>query len=78
MIGPALGRTLVRVLGAPLALLVDALSYLVSAALIWRIRAHEAPPERTGSVSLRAEIGQGLRAVWQSPVLRALALSPRP
>ena len=65
-----------RVLGAPLALLVDALSYLVSATLIWRIRAHEAPPERAdAAMSLRAEIGQGLRAVWQSPVLRALALS---
>jgi predicted MFS family arabinose efflux permease len=76
VIGPALGGSLVRVLGAPLALLVDTLSYLVSATLIWRIRAHEAPPERAGDVmSLRAEIGQGLRAVWQSPVLRALALS---
>ena len=32
--------------------------------------------ERAGpQMSLRAEIGQGLRAVWQSPVLRALALS---
>jgi len=76
VIGPALGGTLVRVVGAPLALVVDALTYLVSAALIWRIRAHEALPERTGApMSLRAEIGQGLRAVWQSPVLRALALS---
>src|ERR687898_838376 len=76
VIGPALGGTLVRILGAPLALVVDALSYLVSAALIWRIRAHEALPQRTGpQVSLRAEIGQGLHAVWQSPVLRALALS---
>ena len=33
VIGPALGGTLVRVLGAPLALVVDALSYLVSATL---------------------------------------------
>ena len=76
VIGPALGGTLVRVLGAPLALLVDTLSYVVSATLIWRIRAPEAPPERAGAgMSLRAEIGQGLRAVWQSTVLRALALS---
>jgi MFS family permease len=76
VVGPALGGTLVRVLGAPLALLVDTLTYLVSAMLIWRIRAHEAPVERTGAaMGLRAEIGQGLRAVWQTPVLRALALS---
>jgi len=76
VIGPALGGTLVRVLGAPLALLLDTLSYLVSATLIWRIRAQETEPQRAGAaMSLRAEIGQGLRAVWQSPVLRALALS---
>jgi MFS family permease len=76
VIGPALGGTLVRLLGAPLALLVDTLSYLISATLIWRIRAHEAAPERAGAaMSLRAEISQGLRALWQSPVLRALALS---
>ena len=76
VIGPALGGATVRILSAPLAMLIDALSYVVSATLIWRIRAHEASPERTDStMSLRAEIGQGLRAVWQSPVLRALALS---
>jgi hypothetical protein len=48
VIGPALGGTLVRILGAPLALLVDTLSYVVSATLIWRIRAPEVPPERAG------------------------------
>ena len=73
VIGPALGGTLVRVLGAPLALMLDMLSYLLSATLIWRIRAHEAPPRaRRAAMSLRAEIGQGLRAVWQSPVLARL------
>ena len=40
MIGPA-WRDPCPVLGAPLALVVDTLSYLVSATLIWRIRAHE-------------------------------------
>jgi predicted MFS family arabinose efflux permease len=76
VIGPALGGTLVRLLGAPVALLVDTLSHLVSATLIWCIRAHEARPKRAAAaMSLRAEIGQGLRAVWQSAVLRALALS---
>ena len=76
VVGPALGGTLVRILGAPVALLVDAFSYIVSATLLWRIRVAEATPERSdASLTLRAEIGQGLRAVWQSPVLRALALS---
>jgi predicted MFS family arabinose efflux permease len=76
VIGPALGGTLVRILGAPVALLVDAFSYIISATLLWRIRTAEETPERSdGSLTLRREIGQGLRAVWQSPVLRALALS---
>ena len=76
VVGPALGGTLVRILGAPVALLVDSFSYIISAALLWRIRAAEETPERNdASLTQRAEIGQGLRAVWQSPVLRALALS---
>ncbi len=76
VIGPALGGTLVRFLGAPMALLVDALSYIASAGFLWRIGTLEAAPERTdGATSLRAEILQGLRTVWQSRVLRGLALS---
>lgn len=76
VIGPALGGTLVRYLGAPIALLVDALTYLFSAAFLWRIGTRETRPACTdGALSLRAEIIQGLRAVWRSPVLRALALS---
>ena len=75
VIGPALGEPWCAHWRA-LALVVDALSYLVSAALIWRIRAHEAPAgAHRPRMSLRAEIGQGLHAVWQSPALRALALS---
>ena len=76
VVGPALGGALVRLLGAPLAVLVDTLSYLVSAAFLWRIRATEAPaPRPDGNAGLRAEIGQGLHAVWTSPILRALAVS---
>jgi len=76
VIGPALGGVLIRFLGAPLAMLVDALSYLGSAAFLWRIRTLEAPVPRPEAASgMRAEIGQGLHAVWTSPILRALALS---
>jgi MFS family permease len=76
VIGPALGGTLVRFLGAPMALLVDALSYIASAAFLWRIGTREPSPDRTGAaMNLRAEIVQGLREVWHSPVLRGLALS---
>ncbi len=76
VVGPALAGTFVRLLGAPVATLVDAMSYLVSAALLWRIRKPEATPERAATErGLLGEIGHGLETVWQSGVLRALALS---
>jgi MFS family permease len=76
VIGPALGGALVRALGAPLAMAVDAASYLASAAFLWRIRAEEAAPQLTDRQGgLRGEIRQGWHELWRSPVLRALALS---
>ena len=46
--GPALGGWLVSVISAPTAVLIDAVSYLISAAYITAIRTRERPP-RTGS-----------------------------
>lgn len=51
--GPAIGGALVQALGAPMAVLADALSFLVSAAFLGRIRLPERAP-RAGS-----EIGAG-------------------
>ncbi|MEX3106021.1 MULTISPECIES: MFS transporter [unclassified Streptomyces] len=42
--GPGTGGALVQALSAPFALLVDAVTYLVSALCLGRIRAQEAPP----------------------------------
>ncbi|WP_328688023.1 MFS transporter [Streptomyces phaeochromogenes] len=42
--GPGAGGTLVQALSAPFALLVDAMTYLVSAVFLGRIRTREAPP----------------------------------
>jgi predicted MFS family arabinose efflux permease len=72
--GPGIAGALVGLLTAPLALVVDALSHLVSAMLLWRID----PPER-GTVRQREQrrvlrdIAEGLRSVFGNPVLRALA-----
>ncbi|MGD9890011.1 MAG: MFS transporter [Dehalococcoidia bacterium] len=65
---------LVQILTAPFAVLVDAVSFVISALCLLRIRVPEstlAPPENRQSI--RREIGEGLRVVWQQPVLRALA-----
>lgn len=73
--GPALGGALVAWLTAPLAIAVDAVSFVVSALLIGRIRKQEplrAPPSST---SLRDDIRIGVRSVWRVAPVRALFLS---
>jgi MFS family permease len=76
VIGPALSGTVVRLVGAPLAMAVDAVSYLVSAAFLWRIATPEPAVTRPADApGMGTEIREGLAAVWRSPVLRALALS---
>jgi len=74
VVGPSLGGALVGLLGAPFAVLLDALSFLASAFFIKRTRATETPPARAidrGSVC--AEIREGLRVVRGQPLLLALA-----
>lgn len=72
--GFALAGWLVQALTGPGAMLVDALSFAASALFIGRIRAAEPPPVPASERDrLRAEIGEGLRAVLRDPILRALA-----
>lgn len=72
--GPAVGGALVQLLAAPVALIADAFSFLVSATFVWRIRDPEAPVKRGVTRGrLWREIGQGLRVVFGTPILRALA-----
>jgi MFS family permease len=75
VVGPAFGGGIVRLLGAPAAVLVDTLSYVASAVLLWRIEQTEEPPAAAVKAGLLAEIRQGLATLWRNPVLRALALS---
>jgi MFS family permease len=71
-----IGGWLVQWLTAPYALLVDAASFLWSAALVWRIRRSEPPPLPTEERQhLVREIKEGLQFVLGSPVLRALGES---
>jgi MFS family permease len=65
---------LVQILTAPFAVLVDAVSFVISAICLIRIRVPESPPTPPEHrQSIRAEVVAGLRVVWQQPVLRALA-----
>jgi MFS family permease len=72
--GPGTAGALVQLVGGALAIALDAASYLVSAAFLWRIRTVEAPPaveRRDGS--LWAELLEGLQTIVGNPVLRAIA-----
>jgi Na+/melibiose symporter-like transporter len=70
----SIGGVLVQVLTAPIAIAVDAVSFLFSALLVGSIRRHE--PDRPGVMERRpiaAEIREGLRPIARSPILRAIA-----
>ena len=71
--GPSLGGVLVQILTAPVALVVDSGSYLISAAALASIRVDEPAPWRAdGDGSMRGQIADGLRLVAATPILRAL------
>jgi MFS family permease len=71
--GAGVGGALVTLLSGPGALLVDAVSFVLSALATSAIRQRETPPSRVQRHLLR-EIGDGLRATFGQPTLRALAL----
>jgi MFS family permease len=71
--GFSLGGWLVQVLTAPLAILVDAASFLVSAATLGRIRTPERAVAPRAHPDLRREMRDGVREVLRQPLLRASA-----
>ncbi|WP_043454530.1 MFS transporter [Streptomyces fulvoviolaceus] len=69
--GPALGGGLVQALTAPVAVVVDALSFLASAVLLGPVRVEEPVPDRRNGTSLWRGARDGLAFVVRHPVLRA-------
>ena len=72
--GPTIGGLLVQVLGAPLAMLGDAFSYLGSVLFLRRIRAPEPPIEHEEG-STRERLLAGLSFVIGDPIMRPTLLS---
>jgi MFS family permease len=72
--GPAIGGGLVGLLGAPVAIAVDAISYLVDAALNASIQVDEPRPD-SRTRNLRAEIRDGLQWTYRHRTLGPLAAS---
>jgi MFS family permease len=74
--GFSLSGWLVQLVTGPVTILIDAVSFLFSAAFVAAIRAPEPPPapaeERT---SVREEFTEGVRFLLRDPILRPLAAS---
>jgi MFS family permease len=68
--GPGFAGVLVDLVTAPVAVLADAVSFVVSALFLGAIRRQEEPVQRAEESRLRTEIVDGLRYVLTHPILR--------
>lgn len=76
IVGPSLGGVLVQLIGAPVAILADAISFVVSAVSLTGIRATGTPAgRRPARQRLTQEIGAGLRYVLSHPLARTVAIA---
>ena len=76
IVGPPIGGVLVQVLGAPIAILCDAVSYVVSALLLWRLPHAEAPPAHSASARVTwDDLKVGFLIVFRHRLFRPLALA---
>jgi len=75
--GPGIAGLLVQVIGAPIAILIDAVSYVVSGLTLARLRLADAAPAplEAGLRSLRREIAEGFRTFRSIPILRTMSLA---
>jgi MFS family permease len=71
--GPSAAGFLIGALGAPVAFLANAASFLCSVGSLAAIREHEPAPVADGPRSLRAEMAEGVAFVVREPILRMIA-----
>jgi len=73
LVGPGLAGGLIQILTAPFAIVIDALTFFLSALLLRRIRAPSDVPHAGPRQSVGAEIAEGLKLVRDNRTLLALA-----
>ncbi len=73
--GPGLAGALVQIVSAPFAILVDAISFAVSAVSLIFIRAREAPRTRALRQTIGREIAEGVRFVRRHALVFPIAAS---
>ena len=74
LVGPGLAGLLIQALTAPFAIVLDAVTFFISALLLRRIRAPHDIVRATERRSVWSEIHEGLLLVWRSRTLFALAV----
>ena len=72
--GPSIGGGLIQFMGAPLAMVADALSFLGSALFLSRVRAAE-PPVEPISDGIRRQLATGLSFILRDPIMRPTILA---
>ena len=82
LLGPSLAGAFIAVVKAPAAVLIDAVSYVLSALFVFSIKPHHesvaelndaaGPAAQAPRASLRSEIAAGLRYVFGHPALRTI------
>jgi MFS family permease len=73
LVGPGIAGVLIQWLTAPVAILLDAASFFVSAWILRGIRSAPGDAPKMHATGIGAEIREGLSAIWRNAILRALA-----
>jgi MFS family permease len=71
--GPSIAGVVIQLVSAPLAIVLDAISFVASGGLISLIRRRESSAERPVRGPVLAEVREGLSVVLGNPLLRSIA-----
>ena len=72
-VGPGLAGVLVQLLTAPLAILLDAGTLVLSATLLTTVQTREPQPDQSRRPGLWRGIAEGLKPLYRDPILRSVA-----
>ncbi|MCX5335789.1 MFS transporter [Streptomyces sp. NBC_00140] len=73
--GPLIAGVLIKIMGAPLAVLVDAFTYLVSGLVLATMKAPDPVPDRGARRGLGSELREGVAWVYRHRTLASIALT---
>ena len=73
--GPGIVGWLLTILKAPLLLIIDSISFLISALALSLIKDREVPKPKADRRPIRKEIAEGLSFVWNQKLIRAISFT---